>query len=244
MFFGAILRRQRGVGQMRNELNRLMSADEAKYSVPANGYADAVRYGRREEAERAYAAQDEIGKSLMTVTGHSFSSGNRNLHPLQNIDSFAKMASAVTRDLSLNRLVVQDRSAARGQERDIIRVEPAVARGITNTLNSWTSEEIKNGLTIAGLPGYREMPVTDTAARLAAIRSLSPEVAAEIEARMKASAILSPIHVRDNWPEARRRLLADRQNADLTDLMPQALRRQSTQSRRRRQRAEESNNSD
>jgi hypothetical protein len=244
MFFGALIRRQRGVGQMRNELNRLMSADEAKYRAPANSYAEAIRLGRWEAAEQGYAAQDDIGKTLMTVSGHSFSTGNRNLHPLEHAESFAKLASAVTRDISLNRLVVQDRSAARGQEREIIRVDPAVARGITNTINSWASEEIKNGLTIAGMPGYREMQVTDTAARLSAIRSLSPEVAAEIEARMKASAILSPIHVRDNWAEARRRLLADRQNADLTDLMPQELRRQSTQSRRRRQRAEESNNAD
>lgn len=244
MFFGAFVRRQRGVGQMRNELNRLMAGDEAKYRAPANSYAEDIRWGRRADADQRYAAQDEIGKTLMTMTGHAFSIRDRQLHPLEHAEGFARMASAITRDLGMNRLRIEDRSSRRGQEREVIDLEPAIARGITNTINSWASEEIKNGLTIAGLPGYRLMDVTDTAARLDAIRALSPEAADEIKKRMERAGILSPIQVRDSWPEARRRLLQDRDAAQLSDLLPAASRRTSSRAERTRRRVRESNNSD
>jgi hypothetical protein len=155
---------------------------------------------------------------------------------------------AITRDLSQNRIEVQNRSRRRGEQRETIDLEPGVARSIINTMNALSAEQIRNGLSVAGIPGYRGLPIIDTKDRLAAIRALNPQVADEIENRISRAHIIPAEALQQQWPEVQRRLASDRQLATLNDLLPAsastAARRAAGRSRRTRERVEQSNASD
>ncbi len=114
---------------------------------------------------------------------------------------------------------VKDRSKdKRGVERRTIELTNPTARAIANTLGSLAAEEIRNGLTIAQVPGYQNFDVIDTSARYEAIKALSPEVAKEIEKRAKAAHILPAATVERAWPELKKRLLQDREKAQIRGL--------------------------
>ncbi|MBA3239648.1 MAG: hypothetical protein H0T60_00285, partial [Acidobacteria bacterium] len=162
MFFGALYRRQRGVGQPRSDLSKDLEGDGSKIMSPVNSYGDAVQNGDMSRASEIYNASEEVAKSLMTLKGHTFSPQERQLHPLQHADTFAKVVSGVTRDLASSRLTVEDRSRKRGEFKERIDLDPKVARSITNTMNSWAAEVVRNGLAIAERPGYQHLPVIDT----------------------------------------------------------------------------------
>lgn len=244
MFFGALYRRQRGVGQMRSELAKDMDGDAAKVMAPALSYQTAVKNGDTDRAAEIYNAADEVGKSYMTLTGHAFPPQDRQMHPLEHAQSSAMLASALTRDLASNKIVIQDRSAKRGQIRDTIDLQPGEARSIMNTINSWSSEEIRNGLTIAGRPGYKDMPVIDTQPRLEAIRSISPAAADEIQSRLDKAHWIPAAKVEKNWGEVRSRLIQDRQKATLFDLLDGKARKASSRGTRQRGKIEEYNAAD
>lgn len=248
LFFGGLYRGARGVGSDRSEVTQLMGRDGAKYMAPALSYAAAIERGDTTRSEQIYQSTDSIGKALMTLRGHSFAPAERQLHPLQSAETWAATVGAITRDLSQNRIEVQNRSRRRGEQRETIDLEPGVARSIINTMNAMAAEEIRNGLSTAGIPGYQGLPVIDTKARLDAIRALNPQVADEIQNRISRAHIIPAEVLREKWPEVQRRLSNDRQLATLNDLLPagasQAARRAAGRSLRTRQRVEESNNSD
>lgn len=248
LFFGGLYRGARGVGSDRSEVTQLMGRDGAKYMAPALSYAAAIERGDTTRSEQIYQNADSIGKALMTLRGHSFAPAERQLHPLQSAETWAATVGAITRDLSQNRIEVQNRSRRRGEQRETVDLEPGLARSIINTMNAMAAEEIRNGLSTAGIPGYQGLPVIDTKARLDAIRALNPQVADEIQNRITRAHIIPAEVLREKWPEVQRRLSSDRQLATLNDLLPagasQAARRAAGRSLRTRQRVEESNNSD
>lgn len=248
LFFGGLYRRQRGIGSDRSEVTQLMGRDGAKYMAPALSYAHAVERGDQIRADQIYRSADDLGKALMTLRGHSFSPVERQMHPLQSAETWASLIGMATRDLSQNRIEVQNRSRKRGEQREFIEIPSTEARSIINTLNAMAAEQIRNGLSIAGVPGYQAFPIIEAKPRLDAIRALNRRVADEIEARIQRANIIPADHLKANWPEVMRRLTTDRQLADLSDLVPstasEAARRNAARSRRTRQRVEENNAAD
>jgi hypothetical protein len=248
LFFGGLYRGARGVGSDRSEVTQLMGRDGAKYMAPALSYAAAVERGDTTRSEQIYQNADNIGKALMTLRGHAFAPAERQLHPLQSAETWASTVGAITRDLSQNRIEVQNRSRRRGEQRETIDLEPGVARSIINTMNALAAEQIRNGLSVAGIPGYQGLPIIDSTDRLSAIRALNPQVADEIENRISRAHIIPAQTLQQQWPEVQRRLASDRQLATLNDLLPAsastAARRAAGRSRRTRERVEQSNASD
>lgn len=220
MFFGGLYRRQQGVGAPGNAIREAMGQDGGKYVVAANSYRQFIETGDRVNAEKAYSMADNLGKTVMTFRGHAFAPAERQLHPLERAEAIASIASSITRDLSASRVQVQDRSRKRGEEREFIKVSPDTARALTTAINAMAAEEILSGLKIAGVPGYQNGKVINGSERLAYIRALSPEVADEIDERIRKSHIIPIDKVEKNWPEVQRRLLQDRESARFRDLLP------------------------
>jgi hypothetical protein len=70
------------------------------------------------------------------------------------------------RNVGKNQVLVQDRGHKRGEEREVIELSQEQARQVYAQLNGILSEETRNGVTIAGHPGYEGFSVIDTAPRL------------------------------------------------------------------------------
>jgi hypothetical protein len=80
--------------------------------------------------------------------------------------------------------------------------------------------EYRNALIGAGARGWKARKLMDTKPVWAELEAASPAVAAEMRARYESARIYDEAAVRATWPEARRRLLADRADALLDDLVP------------------------
>jgi hypothetical protein len=218
MFFGALYREQRGGGAFRSDLMQIMGRENGEYAVAASGYARAKEEGDSEQASSIYNRGNDLAKTIMTMRSGPFKPYLRQLHPLERTAALGDIFAKVTRDLAGGQVEKLDRSRKRGEERDYIDLEPTTARAINNTLGSLMAEEIRNGLTIAGQPGYEHYDVIDTKARYDAIRALSPEVADEIKKRMDKAHVLPVETVKEAWPELKSRLLKDREQAKVGDL--------------------------
>jgi len=222
MFFGGLYRRQRGVGEPGNGIREAMGADGGKYVIAANGYRRALELGDKNEADRRFNQADDITKGVMVFRGHVFAPAERQLHPLERAEKIAEIGGKLSRDLSMSRVEVLDRSRKRGASREYITVDQPTARALTTAINAMVAEDIASGLKIAGVPGYANAKVIDTRERLNFIKALSPEVGEELEDRIKAGHIQPIDHVERSWPEVRRRLLQDREAAKFSDLLPGA----------------------
>lgn len=221
LFFGGLYRRGQGVGEPRNVIAEAMGQDGGRYIVAANGYWRRIEDGDRVNAEAIYNRADENGKATILLRGSAhFTPAERQLNPLERAEAVAEVTSRITRDLALSRVEVLDRSRKRGDAREYIQVNAQTARALTNTVQALAAEEIRNGLSVAGVEGYKLFDVIDTADRYRAIRALSPEVAAEFEKQLEKKHILPLDAVRQAWPAAKGRLLRDRETADLSDLVP------------------------
>lgn len=220
MFFGGLYRRQRGIGEPGNGIREAMGADGGKYVIAANGYRRALETGDKPEADRRFNQADNITKSVMVFRGHDFAPAERQLHPLERAEKIAEIGGKFSRDLSMSRVEVLDRSRRRGSEREYITVDQPTARALTTAINAMVAEDIASGLKIANVPGYANAKVIDTSERLNYIKALSKEVGEELEDRIKAAHIQPIDHVEKNWPEVQRRLLQDRDGAKFGDLLP------------------------
>jgi hypothetical protein len=220
---GRIYRRDMASGGgMREAFDAIMGKDHGSYIQAANAYKDAHEKAIGVDPEEYYNNANDTGKTIMTLRAFPFKPEVRQLHPLERATTVTDILNAVRRDLVGGQVEIVDKSHKRGVERNYIEVAPPVARSIINTLSRSIFEEYRNGLSAVGERGYESFPIIDTKANFSAIQALSPEIAAEIQKRLKKAHVLPIDGVIANWPETKRRLLQDEDKAHLSDLRARA----------------------
>lgn len=219
VFFGRIYRESPGAGAFGSQFYDLMARDNGKYAQTATSYKEAVERGRLDDADDYYRNATDALKAMMTLRTYArFDPATRGLHPLERTNAILADLQPMLRDLAANRGVLVEKTYKRGEPRQTINIPPAVARSASETIKRMVATEMRNGLAVAGEPGFKQFPIVDTAADLKAIRALSAPLADEIEKRFKKSHVLPVGHVKAVWPEVQKRLLADRDKANLGDL--------------------------
>jgi hypothetical protein len=222
-FFGQVYRTARTDVGSNNDLKQVMARNHGEYQIQANAYRDALERGEKDEADALYNRADDSAKTLMTLqSSRSFKPDDRELHPLVRSETIANVVYGMMRNLGKNEILVQDRSHKRGEERTIISLSQEQSRLIYAQLNSILAEETRNGLAMAGHPGYEDFSVIDTHPRVEIMRKISPEVAHEFDVRIRAAHVLPALGVSQVWLEAEHRLLADQRSARLGDLVGKA----------------------
>lgn len=222
-FFGQVYRTARadvGAGQ---DLRDVMARNTGSYQQQATAYRKSLEEGDTSEASSIYNRSDDAAKTLMTLQSNSkFDPETRGLHPLVHSQTIADNVYSMMRDLGKNEILIQDRAHKRGEPRKVIELSNEQSRQVHAQLNGLLSEETRNGLTIAGHPGYEDFSVIDTHPRIEILRQISPDVAKEYEARLKTAHVLPAAGVADQWAQAKSRLLQDQGKARLSDLVARA----------------------
>ncbi len=222
-FFGQVYRTARGDVGAGQDLRDVMARNTGSYQQQANAYKKSLEAGDTAEAGSIYNRADDASKTLMTLQSSvRFDPSVRELHPLVRSQTIADNVYAMMRDLGKNQILVQDKAHRRGEPRKVIELSNEQTRQVHAQLNGILSEETRNGLAVAGHPGYEDFNVIDTHPRIEILRHISPEVAKEYEARMKAARVLPAQGVADQWAETKRRLLQDQRSARLSDLVARA----------------------
>ncbi len=222
-FFGQIYRTARGDIASGHDLRDVMANNSNGYQKQSNAYRKSLEEGDTAEANSIYNRADDAAKTLMTLQSSTrFDPDARALHPLVRSQSIADNVYSMMRDLGKNQILVQDKAHKRGDPRKVIELSNEQTRQVHAQLNGLLSEETRNGLTIAGHPGYEDFSIIDTRPRIEILRNISPEVAKEYESRMKTAHVLPAQGVADQWAETKRRLLQDQRSARLADLIARA----------------------
>lgn len=223
MTVGGLYRKVEGPGGMAEDFQNIMGRDHGKYTVAANGYSKALTEINNLNADDIYNKATDNSKTLMTMRAYPFKPDVRQLHPLERASTVTSIFNDIRRDLGDSTFEIKNRSRKKGQEKEYVDVPAPVARAITNTLGRAIFEEYRNALTLVDEPGYKGVfNIIDTSPNMAAIRALSPETADEIEKRLKKAHVLPFKGVADQWPEVKKRLLADQEKARLGDLRARA----------------------
>ena len=78
--------------------------------------------------------------------------------------------------------------------------------------------EARNALIVAGEKGWTQRPIIDAKPSYDVIEAISPPVAEELRQRYANAKVPAFEAIRSVWPEARKRLVSEGGDADLSDL--------------------------
>lgn len=222
-FFGQVYRTARTDVASGQDLRDVMARHSGEYQTQATAYKTALEHNENGVADSIYNRSDDSAKTLMTLQSSSrFAPEDRQLHPLIHAQTVATSVSSMMRDLGKNEILIRETSHRKGEPRKVIELSDEQSRQVHAQLNGILSEETRNGLAIAGHPGYGDFNIINTQPRVEILRQISPEVAKEFEHRMKLDHVLPAQGIADQWQAAKERLLSGQRAAHLRDLSVQA----------------------
>jgi hypothetical protein len=79
--------------------------------------------------------------------------------------------------------------------------------------------EARNALIVIGEPGWGQREIFETDSLTNELHDALPDLAEEFDARIDKKKIYDFQAVKDGWPDLKDRLLQDRQDAELSDLV-------------------------
>jgi hypothetical protein len=189
----------------------LISESTGPMAQAAITYKDQFENAGPAVADQMLTSKDENTKSYALLTAH-FEPAVERLHPLVRAKDAISVISKMRRQLAGN-----DVASIEDEETQIV-LTPTQRRMAQEFLAQISMREARNALVTLGVPGWQQKTLMETASLYEDIRSTSPELADEIEARMTKKKVYDFDAVREAWPEVKERILLDRQEADFSDI--------------------------
>jgi hypothetical protein len=190
----------------------LMARDGGEWETVKQTYQELTATGAAGKADAYLAGKPEDAVAYALINEH-FPASIKRLHPMRRGGDAVRVISNARQEISLDgfQLAETEKPAAL----------PGSVKGAADTILSMLAMiEYRNALIGAGARGWKARKLMDTKPVWAELEAASPAVAAEMRARYESARIYDEAAVRATWPEARRRLLADRADALLDDLVP------------------------
>lgn len=192
-----------------------VSDDARSFSSAANTYKDLKDKGGENAIEaNAYLGRVNPDQQVFAVLSVDFEkrkSKLRNLHPIINASEGISTVNALMKE-------VTDGTLMMGKEEEKQQMSRDEMRFARNELGHVRKGFAQNSLKILGIEGWASQPLMDVDARLATLKAGAPKVHAELMRRMEKKDIQAFSHVAKVWPEVRKRVLANRKEAQLSDL--------------------------
>lgn len=190
-------------------LSRALSTYKTEFDA-GNTYAANLALSRMTEDEKGYAL-------LMT----HFEAKEKRLHPFYRLAGGTKgvipLVNTLRREIagpfSLTDTSVEEDVPAR------IPLSPQQKADLDDALSDLIVRETRNTLVAMKVPGWADREMVDTQPTLDLIYSISPAAGEELERRWQKAKIYDAREVFEAWPEVRDRLIYDREEADLSDLV-------------------------
>lgn len=152
-----------------------------------------------------------LGSGGDELTGKAaFSADEKLLHPITRARNAVGELSAILGKLSEN---TQSNSATG----EYIEMTPRKRRQVIDAIQEMSAMEMRNALVLTQEPGYADRQPFDMNDKLEVIRSLSPEIAADIEHRYAQKKVYKTSEIAKYWPSARQALLREGSQANLIE---------------------------
>ena len=85
-----------------------------------------------------------------------------------------------------------------------IKLNPGDVDILTRTLNEYQATEVRNGLIVQGVGGYKHLPIVNAQPYLKTISEISPQIGRELSARLAQEKVLPIETVQRYWPQAQK----------------------------------------
>jgi hypothetical protein len=192
----------------------LIGRNTGKFATAANGYKYYINKARDPLAASEYLKSLDDDQKAYAIL-HATQTGRRNakyrdLHPLIRAEEVVSIANELRKTLNLNRLEDED------DER--ITVRPRERRTAMEILANIQMREARNALIAAQVEGWAQKKPLETQPVLDELEAAVPVIHEMFMERMRKAKLPSYEDVRRDWPEIKRRLLEDGENAELSDL--------------------------
>lgn len=191
-----------------------VSSDARSFMAAKSTYKAYLDDNNEAAAEELYDRLNDDQKVFATL-GVKFErtkSKYRNLHPMENA------AEGMTATNKLMKEVVGGEILVGKQERRVT-LDRSAMRFIRNELGHIRQGMAQNGLHIIGTPGWSNLQRMDVGKRLDVLKEGAPAVYDELMRRLNKDGYVEMDHLAEVWPDVKQRVLDDRENALLADLL-------------------------
>lgn len=198
------------------------SQDFWKYASTADGtlrraeltYRNYLEAGQEQAANEFLNGLEPDERAYALLNAH-FKPDAKRLNPFYRARQINTVISAMRREL-YSPLGVDDTTTKVSEPMQI----SAKTKGeIDKALAELARREMRNTLIYANDPGWKGKTPLPTDTTMALLLQIHPGLQAELSRRLKKAKVYSAETVQEYWPEARNRLLSDRENAFLGDLV-------------------------
>jgi hypothetical protein len=203
-----------------------MAQDGGKFISAAKGYENYRLAGDTRSARDMIEFLDDERKAYAYLQ-NEFTEREQDMHPLNRARQVMSVSSGIRKNMVLGRLFKDGTTPdARHKDREPeqIIVPPQVQTTVNEILEDISTREANNALVLINKPGWKQRQIRPVDGLLEELRKAAPEVAEEYEARLtKGKNKVYPFEgVAKVWPEAKKRLIKDGPDADLSDLRSEA----------------------
>lgn len=208
---------------------KLVGEKTGRLELVENAYRGKINNGERDGAAEYLRNLKEDERAWVVLNTHGFSTMEKRIHPLYNAREQVQIINGMVRQLVNNNLIKEedvDRTNVVISRRDAsaVKLDPKSRAHLMEDLLSLSVAVTRNSMVAVGAKGTTGLKQMDTSEILKRIGAENPEVAKEFNDRIAKKNLPAADQAAAVWPDAKKRLLVDGENADLTDLVPPEVR--------------------
>jgi hypothetical protein len=178
-------------------------------------YRNYIEAGRERAASNYLDELDGDEKAYAILNAH-FKADYKKLNPTYRVRQLTTIISAMRRELYSD-LGVEN--SMKGMETEPFMLSAKEKADVDELFSELARREVRNTLIYSKAPGWSGKKPLDTETTLDIMRATMPSIAEEYERRVKKAKVYSAETVQDYWPEVRDRLIQDRDQAFLKDIL-------------------------
>lgn len=195
------------------------SRTTGQYARAKGQLADYFEKGRIEDATRYLQGLPDAQKVYAILETQKsefkdslrFKPDEKLLHPMKRAAEAVSALWPLVDNLTENKL-----TGMRGDQ--FPALDKTKRRMLLNQVQTLQHMEMRNALVMTAEPGYDNQRIMSTDDQFAVIKTISPEVAADVAARYSEKKIRPEAQVAEAWPQVQQRILQDGGDAILSDL--------------------------
>lgn len=168
-------------------------------------------------AEAFLQGLDADGRAY-AILNTDFGAEYKRMHPISRARDVSGTISSVMKEVGSS-IGLNDTSYGEASIGDTIALSPSQKRDVNNILNDLSLREVRNALITFGAPGWSDKKPANVQLTKDMLANTYPAVADELQRRLTKKKVYDADVVAEQWPELKARLLSDRQDALLDDLL-------------------------
>lgn len=203
---------------------KLVGEKTGRLEQVENAYRGKINNGERAGAEEYLRNLNDDERAWVVLNTFGFSTAEKRMNPLYNARERVAIMNGMVRQLVNGNVVKEgdlDRTNLTISRRDAvpIAVDAKQRADLIEELLSMSVATTRNAMVSVGAKGTGGLGLMNVGAIEDRLAQYSPEVAEEFRARLAKKNLPPEDLAAEKWPEIKRRLLIDGENADLSDLV-------------------------